>query len=433
MAYSTDTRTLQAGEIFVAIPGERFDGHDFVAAALKKGAAGAIVEHPVAGVDAGQLQVVEDTTLHLANMARARVRQSGCSVVAITGSVGKTTTKNAVAAVLGTDFPVTASQGNLNTLLGLSMTLVNQDIGPDTKLVLEMGASARGDIAGMCEFFSPDIAVVTNIRGVHLETFGSLEGVQRAKGELVRALSAEGLACLNADDPLSGLLGKWSAGRTVMYGKESGCDISPADITVGLPLLGKHVIYVAMAAFAVGRACGMSPAAINLALKTLQPEKGRLCRLPGRNGSILVDDSYNASPDAMESALRVLFGLPANRRIVFMGDMLELGPTAVQQHRRLIKLAVGRGDRVFVVGAIGGAAVAGLSKSHAWRVKVFDDSAEVARLLDADKLYVPDEGDVVLVKGSQGSRMERISSALLDEDIDPAAVLPRHTPAWLSI
>jgi len=429
MAYSTDTRTLQAGDIFVAIPGERFDGHDFVAAALKKGAAGAIVERQVAGVDAGKLQVVQDTTLYLAKMARARVRH--CTVVAVTGSVGKTTTKNAIAAILGAGFPVTASQGNLNTLLGLSMTLVNRDIGPDTKLVLEMGASAKGDIAGMCEYFSPDISVVTNIRGVHLDTFGSLEGVQRAKGELVRALTSDGLACLNADDPMSGRLSKWCAGRTVTYGKGSGCDIAPADITVRLPLLGEHVIYVAMAAFAVGRACGISPAAINRALKTLKPEKGRLCRLPGRSGSVLVDDSYNASPDAMESALRVLFGLPARRRIVFMGDMLELGPTAVQQHRRLIKLAISRSDRVFVVGSIGRAAVADLPRSYVQRVKMFDDSAEVVQLLD--RIYVPQVGDLVLVKGSQGSRMERISRVLLDENIDPAAVLPRHTPAWLSI
>lgn len=433
MAYSTDTRTLQPGDTFVAIPGERYDGHDFVAAALKQGAARAIVERQVDGVNSARLQIVDDTTLYLARKAGQRVQQSGCTVVAITGSIGKTTTKNAIATVLGAAFPVCASRGNLNTLLGLSITLVNQSIGARSKLVLEMGASAKGDLSGICEYFKPDISVVTNVRGVHLETFGSLEGVQQAKGELVRALDADGLACLNGDDPLSGPLSGWCAGYRVTFGKHSGCDVTPADITATLPLLGPHAIYVAMAAFAVGRACGMLPETINSALSHLEAEKGRLCQLQGRNGAVLIDDSYNASPDAMCSALEVVSGLSAERRIVFMGDMLELGPTAVEQHCQLIELALACADRVIVVGSIGRAASTRLRPSAARQVKVLDDSAEVALLLKEGKLYVPETGDVVLIKGSQGARMERISRALLDERIDPAAVLPRHTPAWLAI
>lgn len=433
MAYSTDTRTLRPGDTFVAIPGERHDGHSFVSVAFEKGAVSAVVEHPVAGVDTGRLKIVDDTTLHLARIASARVRQSGCTVVAITGSMGKTTTKNAIASVLGTANPVVASEGNLNTLLGLSMTLVNQAMDSKTKLILEMGASARGDIADMCAYFKPDVSVVTNIRGVHLETFGSLVGVQQAKGELVRALGSDGLACINGDDPLSEPLGAWCVGRTLTYGMQPGCDITPANITAELPLLGRHVVYVAMAAFAVAQACGMPPDAINDALQYLKPEKGRLCRLRARNGAILIDDSYNASPDAMESALDVLSNQDARRRVVFMGDMLELGPTEVEDHLRLIRQALKRADEVIVVGPISQAASAILSSSEARRVQVFDDSSGVEKFLKNGKVYVPQTGDIILVKGSQGVRMERVSRALLAENIDPATVLPRQTPAWLAI
>lgn len=433
MAYSTDTRTLRSGDIFVAIPGERHDGHDFVPAAFEKGAASAIVEHPVPGVDTGRLTIVDDTTLHLARIASAQVRQSGCTVVAITGSMGKTTTKNAIASVLGTVYPVVASEGNLNTLLGLSMTLVNRAIDGETKLVLEMGASGRGDIADMCAYFKPDISVVTNVRGVHLETFGSLNGVQQAKGELVRALGRDGLACINVDDPLSVPLGAWCDGRILTYGTQSGCDITPANITADLPLLGGHVVYVAMAAYAVGQACCMTPDAINDALRHLKPEKGRLCRLRARNGAILIDDTYNASPDAMESALEVLSSQDARRRVVFMGDMLELGPTEVEDHLRLIRQALKHADEVIVVGSISQAAHALLGPSEAGRVKVFEDSSVVAKLLADGRVYAPWTGDVILVKGSQGVRMERVSRALLAENIDPSAVLPRQSPAWLAI
>ena len=433
MAYSTDTRTLQSGDTFVAIPGDRYDGHDFVREALKQGAALAVVERPVEGVEASQIKIVADTTVFLAKLARARVRQSGCTVVAITGSMGKTTTKNAIAAVLKSACPVVASSGNLNTLLGLSLTLVNQDFDAKTKLVLEMGASAKGDIAAMCAYFKPDISVVTNIRGVHLETFGTLEGVQQAKGELVRALGNNGLACLNGDDPLSAPLSAWCAGRSVTYGVDSTNDITPADITATLPLLGKHVMYVAMAAYAVGRAFGMTRTDINDALGRLEPEKGRLCRLKGRNGAILIDDSYNSSPDAMQSALEVVKDLKARRRIVFMGDMLELGSDSVMHHSHVIQQALAHADQVIVVGSIGQKATDGLPHSDGQSVQVFEDSTQVAQLLDAGKVYTPRPGDLILVKGSQGSRMERISRALLDKTIDPTTVLPRHTPAWLAI
>ena len=433
MAFSTDTRTLQAGDTFVAIPGERFDGHDFAADALDKGAAKAIVERSVHGIDPERLHVVPDTTLYLAELASRRVREAGSTIVAITGSIGKTTTKNAIATVLEAAFPVVASEGNLNTLLGLSLTLVNRTFDADTKLVLEMGASRKGDLAEMCEYFRPDISVVTNVRGVHLETFGSLEGVQQAKGELVRALGKGGVACLNRDDALSAPMGDWCAGRTIFFGTQPGCDVMPAHITADLPLLGAHVIYVAMAAFAAGRACGIGPEAINSALHHLKPEKGRLCRLRGRNGSWLIDDSYNASPDAMRSALTVLKELPAARRIAFVGDMLELGPAEVAEHMDVIMEAAAFADQVVVVGPVGQAALARMTGEMQQHVQSFSGAAEAARRIEARQGYIPMEGDVILVKGSQGSRMERISRVLLHKDLNPVEVLPRHTPAWLAI
>ena len=433
MAYSTDTRTLQPGDTFVAVRGERYDGHDFVSAAIKKGASAAIVEHPVAGVPGSRLLCVPDTTIHLAAVARERIRRKGCQLIAITGSVGKTTTKNAIATVLGMCYPVVSSKGNLNTLLGLSLTLVNSDIQPGTKLVLEMGASRKGDLASICEYFRPDIAVVTNVRGVHLETFGSIGDVQKAKGELVRALDSSGVACLNADDPLARGMEAWCLGRTVFYGMSQEYAITPEDITVELPLLGRHVIYVAMAAFAVAHCTGMAPKMINQALRHIKPEKGRLCKLNGRGGAVLIDDSYNASPDAMQSALEVMQHMAGERRIVFLGDMLELGPSEVEEHVVIIQKALECADQVVVVGSINSAARSSLLAGLRDRVQAFADSEELARMLTDGQIYEPRQGDIILVKGSQGSRMERVSRALLAPDINPASVLPRQSQAWLAI
>lgn len=433
MPYSTDTRTLQPGDTYVAIRGERHDGHDFVRQAFDRGASDAVTEREIKGVRVDKVTIVPDTIIHLAELASERVTRARARVVAITGSVGKTTTRNAVAQVLESAGPVVASVGNLNTLLGLSLTLVNSDLKPNACLVLEMGATKKGDLSEITTYFRPDISIVTNVRGVHLETFGSLDGVQEAKSELVRALGPDGIACLNADDPRTRAMVAYCKGEHLLFGVAPDAQITPLDITADLPLLGEHVIYVALAAFAAGKAMGMEPKVINEALCRLRPEKGRLNRLPGRSQSILIDDTYNASPDAVKVALNVLDKHPAERRIVFLGDMLELGSVEHAAHVSVLHEAAKIADLVYGCGSRMQQAVDELPPEMARYVRGFPSSEEVASELAHGRIYRPKRGDVILVKGSQGARMERVSRALLAEHVSPESVLPRQTEAWLSI
>ena len=266
-----------------------------------------------------------------------------------------------------------------------------------------------------------------------METFGSLDGVQEAKSELVRALGPTGIACLNADDPRTRAMVTSCRGEHLLFGIAPDAQITPLDITANIPLLGGHVIYVALAAFAAGRAVGMEPEVINEALCRLKPEKGRLNRLPGRRQSILIDDTYNASPDAVKSALDVLDKYPAERRVVFLGDMLELGPVEHAAHVSALQEAAKIADLVYGCGPRMQVAVNELPPELARYVQGFPSSKEVASKLSNGRIYRPKRGDVILVKGSQGARMERVSRVLLAEHISPKSVLPRQTEAWLSI
>ena len=430
MAFSTDTRTIQPGDTYVAIRGETHDGHAFVGDAVAKGAAAVVVEQdPGPLADGVAVTVVDGAVRHLVDLASGRVRELGLETVAITGSVGKTTTRTAIGAVLRESFRVQTSEGNKNTPLGLSLTLLNADLGPDTVLVLEMGARLAGDIKELCAAFPPTVGVVTNVRGVHLETFGSLDGVEREKSEIVRALAASGTAVLNGDDPRARRMADVTAGSVVLYGTAGDCDVRPEHVTATLPILGDHAVYTAMAATAVGRALGMDADAVTRGLEAMESEPGRLRRLAGRGGSVLIDDTYNASPDAARSALDVLAGLDADRRTAVLGDMLELGETEVDQHADVLRHALDRADRVVAVGLIMARAADRVGADP--RLSTAPSSSQLADRV-GDVLEVG-EGDAVLVKGSQGARMERVSRALLSPDLDPADVLPRQSPQWKAI
>ena len=436
MTYSKDTRTLQVGDIYVAIRGERHDGHAFVRDAIALGAAGAIVEKPVdtSGARDGFIVTqVDDSVRYLAEAARSKVDACKPDMVAITGSIGKTSTRNAIATVLGRKFSVVASTGNLNTLLGLSLTVLNADFGSDTKLVLEMGACKRGDIAELCAYFRPSIAVVTNVHGVHLETFGTIDDVARTKGELVQGLRPRGAACLNHDDVRVRVMASLHDGPTVFYGRTEGSDVGPDVITEPLPLLGAHAVSNCLAAVAVGRMLGMRAADINAGLSRLTPEKGRMHRLPGRRESVLIDDSYNASPASTASALAVLGEQRASRRVAYLGDMLELGKDEIAAHIRIIRLALEQADVIVLVGDRMAAAAGAISRAERQPLLCFPTSTDVVVALDADAKVQPRPGDVALVKGSQGVRMERISRKLLSEEIAPETVLPRQTESWWQI
>ncbi len=433
MSFSIDTRTLREGDTFVAIKGERFDGHDFVQQAFRQGASKVIVERAVEGGRGDNFQIVQNTTTYLAEVASNKVKQANAKVIAITGSMGKTTTRKAVAQVLSAAYPVISSVGNLNTTLGLSLTLANSNLEDHTYLVLEMGASQKGDLKEICQYFRPDISVVTNVRGVHLEMLGSIEGVQQEKSELVRALGDNGIACLNADDPRTRAMMAECKGRHLLYGRAKDAKITPREITAEVPLLGEHVIYILLAAFAVGTSVGLPPKLINEALCSLKTEKGRLNPLPGKNESVLIDDSYNASPDAVKVALDVLRRYTAQRRIAFLGDMLELGTTEQEAHEEVLKKAIENADLIYGCGPRMRAAAKELPAALSLHVECVSDSKEFEHELNCGRIYQPESGDVILVKGSQGARMERISRALLAESISPASVLPRQTEAWLSI
>ncbi len=433
MAYSTDTRTLQPGDTYVAIRGETHDGHDFVPQAVEAGATAVVTEIDLEVPEGVEVVRVESALDFLIGEATEKLRRLGPDVVAITGSMGKTTTRTAVLAVLREGFAVVASEGNKNTPLGLSLLLLNRAFDADTKLVLEMGARLEGDIRELCHVFPPTVSIVTNVRGVHVETFGSIDGVQREKSELVRALGPGGTACLNGDDPRVAQMADLNAGRTLRYGTGAACDVRPDRITATLPILGEHAVYTALAAFSAGLALGMSDEAINRGLERIEPEKGRLNRLRGQGGSTLIDDTYNASPDATLSALRVLETLDGTRRIAFLGDMLELGETEVEEHARVLAAAARAADHVHAVGALMAQAVETLPREQRAAITLHDASSDLAASIRSGQVYEPRADDVVLVKGSQGTRMERISEALLHPDLDAANVLPRQTESWKQI
>jgi UDP-N-acetylmuramoyl-tripeptide--D-alanyl-D-alanine ligase len=449
MTYSKDTRTITPGEVYVAIEGEHYDGHDFIPEAIEKGASGIVTEQDLTEQDLTEQDLddrdvevirVDDSIGYLTEQATEKIARLDPDIAAITGSMGKTTTKAALRAVLKEAFDhVVVSAGNKNTPLGLSLLVLNTEITPETKLVLEMGARLPGDLKVLCRYFPPDVSIITNVRRVHIETFGSIEGVQREKSELVRALTPDGTACLNGDDERVMAMNEVNAGAAITYGLEGGCDVGPERLTARLPSLGEPAQYTALAAMSAGRAFGLSDEQINAGLEQMEPEKGRLRRLRGRSGSVLIDDSYNASPEAVRAALGVLDEQAEEqrdehgqtRRVAFLGDMLELGETEVEQHTEILSEALDAVDVLHAVGALMARGAEALPPGKRERVTLHETSSALADALRlGGAVYEPQRGDVILVKGSQGPRMERVSEALLHEDLDPADVLPRQSQSW---
>lgn len=430
--FSIDTRTLQPGDTYVAIRGEKFDGHDFLEAAVKKGAARLIVDR--ADIERSaffsnvEVERAPDCLGFLAREAMDRLDSLQTRVITITGSVGKTTTKRAVVAVLNRAFDVVAPTGNLNTLLGVSLTILNEVTRPNQKLVAEAGAYQRGDISKFCEWIKPSIAVVTNVQPVHLERMGSLDNIASAKGELVGALSEQGIACLNMDDARVREMRLRCKGRVIFYGHDPAADINPSCIKAEVPLLGGYRTITAMAAYAVGVALGLDDKTINAGLSDIRPEKGRLNRLRGKNGSTILDDSYNASLSSSLEALEVLRSRKESRKIAIMGDMLELGEAEAESHRQVVRSALESADIAIFVGSRMRTAVLQCSPEREISNICFFDHAEAVASLS--RIFVPTAEDVILVKGSAGLRMENIVESLLAPDLAPAEALVRQEKNW---
>jgi UDP-N-acetylmuramoyl-tripeptide--D-alanyl-D-alanine ligase len=444
-----DSRQVGPGSLFVALPGERVDGHDYVLAALAAGARIALVERPVADlpcVDTVDRSMpaslglavtvrVHNTLAALQCLAAARRRMyRNLRVIGITGSVGKTTTKEAVASVLGARYRVLRSGGNRNNEIGLPLTLLMAR-PEDQYAVLEMGMYQIGEIADLCRIAEPQAGLVTNVEPVHLERLGTIERIAEAKAELVRALPADGWVALNADDPRVVSMSSLTEARAVTYGFCADANVRASDmqslglqgnsftVRVGLAtatsvsepvrrlrtrMLGPTAVRAALAGVTVGLLEGLSWEDIQEGLDQLG-QGLRLVSRQGANGITILDDSYNASPSAVLSALQFLAGLKA-RRVAVLGDMLELGAVEAEGHRQVGRMAaetcdllVAVGDRASDIAAA--AAEAGFSSSNI--VAVADNAAAVSRL--AERLQ---DGDVVLIKGSRGMHMEEIVAAL---------------------
>jgi UDP-N-acetylmuramoyl-tripeptide--D-alanyl-D-alanine ligase len=421
-AYSIDSRTIGQGELFFAVKGERLDGHDFAAAALEKGAVAAVIEKDQLHRYPGEkrLLAVVDTLAALQILATAVRRLWGKPLIGVTGSAGKTTTKEAIAHVLSSRFRVLKSEGNFNNHFGLPLMLLK--IEPEHDLaVIEMGMSHAGEIRALAKIAQPEVGVVTNVAPVHLEFFDSLAGIARAKYELVESLPAHGTAILNADDEYVSQFGRDFKGRVISYGTRPTADVraenieslgaegSRFDIIVRgerqratLPLVGEHNILNALAAVSVGLAQGLKFGDAVAALASLRPadKRGQVVQV----GNItVINDCYNSNPKALNAMVDALAAMKAARRIVVAGEMLELGPAGEEMHRAAGKHAAERKiDIVLGVRGLAQAMVEGAKKSGA-RAEFVTTPEEAGEWLAREAR----DGDVVLLKASRGVKLEK--------------------------
>jgi UDP-N-acetylmuramoyl-tripeptide--D-alanyl-D-alanine ligase len=424
--YSIDSRTVGLGQLFFAVKGERLDGHDFVEQALEKGAAGAVVRKDRLGryPQQARLLAVEDTLVALQTLATAARKLWGKPLIAVTGSAGKTTTKEAIAHVLGARFRVLKSEGNFNNHFGLPLMLLKLEPEHDLA-VIEMGMSHAGEIRALAKIARPEIGVVTNVAAVHLEFFDSLAGIARAKYELVESLPGSGTVVLNADDEYVSQFGRGFKGKVVMYGTRTAADVraekiqsqgaqgTEFDVVVGsvrehatLPLVGEHNVLNALAAVAVGLERGLKPSEAIAELYTLAPadKRGQVLQL----GNItVINDCYNSNPKALEAMVDALAAMRAKRRIVVAGEMLELGPAGEEMHRQAGQHVADKKIDVLL-------GVRGLARSMVEGARQAGTRSEfVASPEEAGEWLAGEarDGDVVLLKASRGVKLEKALEA----------------------
>lgn len=457
---SIDTRTLQPGDLYVAIAGERFNGHEFVGAAESAGAAALLVHEPVEST-LPSLRV-DDTVIALGQLGRLWAQRFGIPTIAITGSNGKTTVKEIVTAILRQLGPVLSTQGNLNNEIGVPLTLLNMR-SAHLYAVIEMGANHAGEIARLVQIAQPDVALINNIGKAHLEGFGSVEGIAKAKSEIYGGLTSQGYAVINADDAFADYMRKAASHcNTREFGLTPGADVQGVPgaglnihtlgktLSPRFPLTGDHNGMNALAAVAAVQCLDVQPVNIVRGLESVRSVPGRLEKKPGINGSTLIDDSYNANPDSAEQAVNVLARYDGVRYLV-LGDMAELGADEESLHARVGAYARQQGvDGIWTTGALashsykafaraGGDATLQTADSNSTapvslagtgvasqttdrRVKVNPRSnapiSEGAHHVDQESLVTDlkqylGEGVTVLVKGSRSARMERVVKALM--------------------
>jgi UDP-N-acetylmuramoyl-tripeptide--D-alanyl-D-alanine ligase len=426
-AVSIDSRAIAPGQLFVALAGPRFDGHDYLAEVAGKGAVAALVEREVANAPLAQL-LVSDSRLALGQLGALNRQAFKAPVVAITGSSGKTTVKEMLAGILheGLQGPVLATRGNLNNDLGAPLTLLQ--LGPEhVAAVIELGANHVGEIAYTVGLTQPQVALINNAGSAHVGEFGGPEKIIEAKGEILDGLSDSGVAVLNLDDSAFAIWQQRAKGRAVrsfalrnpaadVYASElardaRGCSAftlhcAGGQARIQLNLLGEHNVSNALAAATAALALGVAPAAIKAGLESLQPVSGRAVAQFAPNGLRVIDDSYNANPTSVCAAIDILAGFPGHRVLV-LGDIGELGAWAEQGHRQVGSYAVGKVDALYAVGSLMAHAVEefGVKGRH------FADQASLIAALLVEQSS--EQGDTtVLIKGSRSAAMEKIVVAL---------------------
>lgn len=444
-----DSRILRPGELFLAVKTDRADGHDYIEDVCRDGAAGVLCQGEVDLSRYGVTCVrVADTRQALTQWARYVVGKYRTEVVGVTGSSGKTSAKEAIAAVLGAAFSVFKNFGNYNDRYGLPIALGR--LSPEhRKAVLEMACDSFGEIEDLCRMTSPRVGVVTGINHTHLEYLGSLDNIAREQGKLVEALPQDGYAILNHDDPRVLAMRERTPARVITYGTTPQADICAFGVETGrdgvrfrirhqgeehrgsVRLLGRHSVYTALAGAAVGIAYGLPWEDILGALAAVEPLNGRLNPLPGINGSLLLDDTYSASPASTLAALNVLDELEGENRIAILGDMLRLGPYQEeglrQAGRRVAQVAdflVTKGDTARLVASE--AQSEGLGRDRVFVTYSTEDAVHsIVNMIGS--------GDVVLIKGALESRMEEVVEKLLADPATAESVLVRQSPAWKQI
>ncbi len=438
---STDSRTVAEGELFIALKGERFDGHHFAIEALKKRAGGVIIEEDKIrdirwnGYRPSVVIAVKDALHALGDIARERRRKFGTPVVALTGSNGKTTTKDMISACLETTFPVLKTKGNLNNLIGLPLTLLNLT-EQERIVVLEMGMNVPGEIRRLTEIAEPDVGLITNIERVHLEGMGSLERVREEKGELFRRMRQDGTILVNQDDPRVIDLASEFRGQKITFGIDHPAEVMAKEIRlkgvggtsftlmmegvtmeITLPLLGGHFVPNALSAIASASLFGIELEKVKEALENLQPSPMRMEVLRPKEGVTLINDAYNANPRSMELALEILSEMKGKgRAIAVLGDMLELGDFSVEAHQHIgqrveelsidFLLALGEEAPVLVESAMRH----GLDSEKARIVESHTEAISILKKMVRD-------GDWILVKGSRRMGMEKIAEGLMERRV----------------
>ena len=422
----TDTRRIKPGNLFVALAGERFDGHEFVEQAITQGAAGILVQRAaVVSSSTAAIITVADTRQALQNLATFHRRRFDVPVIAITGSNGKTTTKDLTAAVLASRFSVLKTEANFNNEIGLPLTLLNLTCDHQAAVV-EMGMRGLGEIAELARIAEPTAGIVTNVGETHMELLGSLDNIALAKSELVTAIPTCGFIMLNGDDPYVQAMNSKANGKVIFYGLQADCHVRATDIVVTdqqtafvchchgrkfpvlLPAIGRHNVYNALAAIGAGWELGLTADEITAGILTFQAGTMRQ-QIQCIGSYTVINDAYNASPLSMASALDTLRQVARGRMVAVLGDMLELGNVAVDAHRRIGKLAAEQGVQlVITVGSLAKNIAEAARESGVDHVAACDNHQQAVQALHT---YLQ-PGDTVLIKGSRGMKMEQLVNML---------------------